>query len=103
MVWCAELFYRTESVSGFRAVSVVSGATCRSSLQLQLHLIELAINPVRLAEQLPVRTRLGEAALLDHEQPRRPAKRRQAVRDREYRAALNQPLERFLNLPFRLG
>src|SRR5215472_2969455 len=50
-----------------------------------------------------MRACLRQAALFNHEQPRRAAKCRQTVRDREHGSAFDQSLERLLDLPLRFG
>src|SRR3989454_11004032 len=54
------------------------------SLELHLQLVQVSILPVWFREQLCMRPVFHQPALLDHEQPRRLAQRRQPVRNREH-------------------
>src|SRR4249919_3021828 len=70
---------------------------------LLLELVELSIDTVGYGEQLLVRTVLGEAPVFDDEEPRGTAKRGQAVRYGEHRAALHQTLHRLFDLSLGFG
>ena len=71
--------------------------------ELALHVVEPPVGAVRQRQQLRVRALLRQLPVLDHEQPRRPAQRREPVRDGEHRAPRDQPVERLLDLVLRLG
>src|SRR6266566_2976505 len=51
-------------------------------LELQLQLVQMPVLPFRFRQQFGVRAVLDQPAVLDHEQPRRLAERREPVRDR---------------------
>src|ERR1044071_7781240 len=63
----------------------------------------MPVLPFPRRQELRVRAVLDQPAVLDDEQPRRLAERREPVRDREYRATRHQPLEPLLDLPLGLG
>src|SRR6266700_628968 len=63
-------------------------------LELQLQLVQMPVLPFRFRQQFGVRAVLDQPAVLDHEQPRRLAERREPVRDREHGPPRDQPFER---------
>src|SRR5688500_9276457 len=68
----------------------------------ELQVVQTRIGAAR-RQQLAMRDALHDATALEHEDLRRMLNRREAMGDDEYRASLEQPIDRLLNQPLRLG